>query len=811
MRRNVFILMATLFGIIAVIGIGLYVYLRSFIPNYNAALKAPGLKDTVVIERNKYAVPTIRAQNDDDLYFAWGYVNAQDRFFQMETTRRISQGRISEFAGESELTKDMFLRSVGFYEIAKRSAKALDPTIAGYLQRYVDGINYYLDTHGTPPYMQILGMQKEKWQIEDAGAVSMMLTWSLAYNMKNELLYYKMADKVGHDGVMQLVQYCAPDSPTTVDDIVSLVPSNVEAILRGGESIPPAVASINAKRERSLSAEKKLASLFDDFGWLLGTRSTSNAWVVSPQKTAHKGTILVSDMQLHFSKLPNDLYYIRVNAGDYYAVGAQVPGLPVIVSGYNRHIAWANTNNNIDIVDLFTETIDWDKKTYRHAGNEYPLTSREELFRVKGRKEPIRKTLYYAGRRPILSEVFSDLGVDISLDWMGFEELTYEGFFHLNRAHNHDEFLDGANAIRMSPTNMVYADREGNIAYRVIGSLPARKEGTGNLPANGEEVDCNWTGNIPDDEYPAVKNPPRGFIVTSNNKVVKDFPYDLNPTYYAKYRYENVATMLRDAYDIDLDYARKVHVDTHTVMANEVVPLVKRYVAIDENDADMKGAYDILLEWDGNVSKDSVAASIYNTFFVRFAYQTVVDEIGHEAASEYIGDQRLSVGRFFKLLKDDSDFFDDVRTPGKESIRDIATRAFKETLVILAKYSGSPRVEDWKWGTFHKITFDHLLGKSALLRPFVNYGPFPFEGDRQTNNRASFSEVEPPFITEQASAPRIIVVFDPEPKGYMMLATGENEYFLSEHYTDMTDAWLRHEYFCMEEEPARYKTTMKPE
>ena len=799
MRRKATVFAAVIVAILIALAGGLYLYLQSFVADYNASIKAPGLHDTVVVERNRYGVPTINARNDDDLYFAWGYVNAQDRLFQMETTRRISQGRISEFAGESELKKDIFLRAVGFYEIAKKNAETLDPRIAGYLQRYVDGVNYYIDTHGTPPYMRLLGMEKERWSIEDAGAVSMMLSWSLAYNMKNEMLYYKMAKKIGPDGAMQLLHYCAPDVPTTIDDIVTQEPAAKEIALPGGGQV-------------ELSpTEPSLAALFNDFDWLLGTRSASNAWVAGPQKTAHKGTMLVSDMQLHSSKLPNDLYYIRVNAGDYYAVGAQVAGLPVIASGYSKYMAWANTNNNIDIVDLFIETIDWDKKTYRHADNEYPLTSKEELFRVKGKKEPVSMTLYYAGRRPILSDVFPELGVDISLDWAGFEGLNYEGFFRINRARNYDEFLEGAAMVRMSPANMVYADRDGNIAYRVIGSLVARKDGTGNLPASGEEVDCNWSGNIPDNEYPSVKNPDRGFIVTSNNKVVKDFPYDINPTYYAKYRYENVATLLRDKSNIDLEYAKRVHVDTHTVMAKEVIELVKQYVTIDENDDNMKKARDLLLEWDGNVSENSVAAAIYNTFFVRFAYQTVVDEIGHEAAAEYIGDQRLSVGRFFKLIQDNSEFFDDVRTKERESIGDIATRAFKETLDILAKYSGSARVEDWKWGTFHIIKFDHLLGKSALLRPLVNYGPFPFEGDRQTNSRASFHEIEPPFITEQASAPRIIVIFDPDPKGYMMLATGENEYFLSKHYTDMTDAWLRHEYFCMEEEEAQYTTTLSPE
>ncbi|MBW2615407.1 MAG: penicillin acylase family protein [Deltaproteobacteria bacterium] len=134
--------MSIILIVILVIVIGLYVYLRSFIPEYNDEITAPGLKDAVTIERNRYAVPTIIAQNDEDLYFAWGYVNAQDRMFQMEFTRRVAQGRISEFAGESALPKDIFLRAVGFYDIAVQSMENLDPVFKNYLQRYVEGINW---------------------------------------------------------------------------------------------------------------------------------------------------------------------------------------------------------------------------------------------------------------------------------------------------------------------------------------------------------------------------------------------------------------------------------------------------------------------------------------------------------------------------------------------------------------------------------------------------------------------------------------------------------------------------------------------
>jgi len=770
--------------VIVLIASGAYMYLRTGLPDYTTNLTAASLTAPVSIERNRFAVPTVTAKNMDDLYFAWGYVNAQDRMFQMEFTRRVGQGRITEFAGEDALSKDIFLRSVRFHERAKDYAKALDPRYRLLYQRYVDGINYYLDTKGPNLYMKLLGMKKEKWEIADSVLVGAMLNWSLAYNMKHELLYHRILKKLGKEKGMELLNFSPPGASTIIDDRVASIMTTMN--------------------------EEKLATLVGEFDWLLGSRSASNNWVIGPKKTAHGGAILCTDMQVHNSKLPNDFYYIRVKAGDFEATGAQVAGVPFISSGYNKHCAWGLTNQGADMVDLFVEKINWDKKTYRHRGNDIALSAKEHVFQIK-KKGTVTKTIYYAGVKPVLSEVFKDLGFDVSLDWTGFDYFNIDGFFMINAAKNYAEFMEGAKNIRMSPQNLVYADDKGNIAYRVIGSLPVREKGTGNIIQDGERTARNWKGNIPDDKYPLVKNPPRGFIATANNKNVKDYPFELNATYAPSYRYENIARMLRDKNGIDVDYAKKMQTDTHTVLSRRIIAIVKKHVKVDAKNALNKKAYDMLLAWDGNSAIDSAASSIYNTFYVRFAWQTIADELGPELAKEYIVERYISMERFLEMVDKGSTFFDDISTPTNETVSDIATRAFTETCSLLEKQFGSKDPSLWKWGKIHKIRFDHPLGQSALLRPFVNYGPLSFEGDGETNNRARFNEVAPPYIADLASAPRMVIRFDPKPKAYMMLITGENEYFMSKHNTDMTDAWLRHEYFCMEDEKAQYSMTMSPE
>jgi penicillin amidase len=507
--------------------------------------------------------------------------------------------------------------------------------------------------------------------------------------------------------------------------------------------------------------------------------------------------------------MPNDFYLIRLKAGDFEVTGAQVAGLPFIASGYNQHIAWGLTNQGADMVDLFIEKISWEKKTYRHRGVDFPLESKDEVFSIKG-KDPVKKTFYYVGGKPILNEVFPDLGFDVSLDWTGFDAMDIQGFLRINRARTWEEFGQTARSIRVAPQNCAYADGSGNIGYRVIGSLPIRKKGTGNLIQNGEEVRRNWDGNIPDDQYPSLKNPGRGFIVTANNRNMRNYPYEMNPVFSPSYRYENIARMLRDKKGLDVEDMKKMQTDTHTVLADKVRNIIRKYVKVEESDHRMRKALELLAKWDGNIQMDAAAPSIFNTFYVRFAFLTFVDELGDDLTSEYISERYISMERFFEMVDNGSEFFDDLRTPGRESISDIATLAFKETLSLLEQYTGKKDPESWAWGKIHNIQFDHVLGKSPLFRPFVNYGPFPFEGDGETNNRARFNEVTPPFVTDLASAPRIIVKFEPKPKAYMMLITGENEYFMSKHRTDMTDAWLRKEYFCMEEEPVAYRLVMDP-
>jgi penicillin amidase len=755
-------------------------YLLSLRPNYNQTLSAPGLTNKIVIKRNRYAVPLVEAESLEDLYFGWGYVNAQDRMFQIEITKRIGQGRISEFAGPSTVDKDLFLRALGFYEIAQKEADNMFAKHRALLQRFVDGINFYQNTHQKPLYMTLLGIEPEPWTLADPLVVGMMLNWTLAYNMSNELMYYEMRKKVG---------------PEAISELMNLIPDGTPTIVDGYSGGGP--------------RETRFLANFKNWEFLLGGMSASNNWVVGPEKTSVMGPILASDPHVHGSKIPSDFYLVRLRTPEISINGGQVAGFPFIAFGYNSHLAWGLTNQGADIVDVFLEDIDWENKTCRRQGETIPLTSKTFEIKIKGEK-PVAKTVYYNGRRPVLNEVFTDIDKPVSLDWVGFDGIGVDGFFALNVAKNFQEWRWAAKKIRMTPQNMVYADRAGYIAYRTLGALPKRRPGTGNLPTPADQANANWDGIIDPDQNPSVRNPERRYIATANNLVVRDYPYDMNPTVALRYRYDRLAEMLEIQEPIDTNYMAKMQTDVQSRMVPVIKPLLENFVDV-KTDPQASEALKIVLDWDGRMETDLVAPSIYNTFIVRFMYQTFEDELGPDLAEKFVSQRYVSLERFLQLIERNSRFFDDTRTPEKESVQDIATRAFKETLTLLAEYLDDPNISSWEWGKIHHLQYNHFLGKSKLLKPFVDQGPFPMKGDGETNCRGYFYEVKPPFTATLASGLRLVVAFDPEPKGQMVLITGQNEYFLSRHYFDMAELWMEGGYFQVEDPEVIYLTELNPQ
>jgi penicillin amidase len=176
-------------------------------PQTAGKIVAPGLSAPVEVIRDRWGVPNLYAANEHDLFFAQGYVHAQDRLWQMEFNRRLGAGQVSSLFGQATLATDRSLRALRIRSAAEADWKLLAPATRAVLQAYADGVNAFISSHRDqlPVEFTILGARPEPWTPVDSIAWSKMIAFSLGQNQTQELMRTQLAAKVGAEGVRQLM------------------------------------------------------------------------------------------------------------------------------------------------------------------------------------------------------------------------------------------------------------------------------------------------------------------------------------------------------------------------------------------------------------------------------------------------------------------------------------------------------------------------------------------------------------------------------------------------------------------------------
>jgi penicillin amidase len=290
---------------------------------------------------------------------------------------------------------------------------------------------------------------------------------------------------------------------------------------------------------------------------------------------------------------------------------------------------------------------------------------------------------------------------------------------------------------------------------------------------------------------PHVLNPPSGYIVTANNKVVADtYGHLLSVEWAPRFRYERIAELIESERAHDVEGMGRIQLDTTSLLARRLCEVVVPALA-NEPDGELRQAAGYLERWDFDTTTDSVAATIYHEFLLKFAQATFVDEMGYELAKEYLADYYLWVERFVKLVEEDSHWFDDGRTDTVETRDDLAVRSFKEAVSSLKRKLGNDMTK-WQWGRVHIIAFGHPLDRSRVGKMLFNVGPFPFPGDGETVNRAT-SEFAKPYDVSMAASIRHIMDFAQLDRTLGIHTTGQSGNPASRHYRDFTEKWLNGE------------------
>ena len=789
---------------------------RSF-PQTSGTAVASGLDGPVDVVRDENGIAQIYADSASDLFFAQGYVHAQDRFYEMDFRRHVVAGRLAELVGSDALDTDLYVRSLGWYDVAAQELALLEPSSRSYLQAYADGVNAYLDGRTASELSleyALLGLTgpdyaPEPWTPTDSLAWLKALAWDLRSNMDDEITRVLASTTVTPEEVEELY----PAYP--VDEHQPILPGG--AIVSGrfdpdaqptsGAARPPfgpAVTRAVAPRLRTL------ARLHASVPELLGTGDGigSNSWVLSGQHTASGAPLLANDPHLA-PAMPGTWAQMGLHCRE---VGPQCPfdvagttfsGVPGVVIGHNASIAWGLSTMYADVSDLYVERVDGDR--YLFDGKWVEMGLREERFEVAGDDEPVVRTVRTTRHGPLLSDV-DDLAEDaageapvphppgegeyaVSLQWTALQPgRTMDALFGIDAATSWPAFRAAARKFVVPSQNLVYADVDGHIGYQAPGAIPVRRLGEGRWPVPGWDARYGWRGTIPFRQLPWALDPPEGLVVTANQAVVDPdgYRYPLGADTSYGYRSQRILDLLGTGDEWDVEGALHLQTDTLNPLAADLVPLLLR---LRLPTAYQREGQELLDGWDGTQPPDSGAAAYFNVVWRNLLALTFEDQLPEEVWPEG-GERWFAVVQ--RLLDDPgSAWWDDVDTEGAVEDRDdIVVAAMEQARDDLT----SMQAEDpgkWTWGGLHELHLtNQTLGESGIgaVEALVNRGPYQLGGGGGSVNATSWLASDGFEVTAVPSMRMAVPLDDLDAARWVVLG-GASGHAFSAHYNDQTDVW----------------------
>jgi penicillin amidase len=785
-------------GIVAILVAALlFLYRRVYLgplPRVNGTFTVRGLHAPVEIIRDAWGVPHIYAANLEDALFGQGYAHAQDRLWQMELHRRLGHGRLAEVVGVFGVSVDRIVRILGFSRAAQNDLRHQDPETLRLIEAYCRGVNAFLASGSRLPLeFTILGFQPQPWQPVDCLAWAKVLSWGLAVNWDSEIVHAAFITKVGPERAARLRGDYPAENPLVMPD------QTYETFLH------------------------RIHEQFADAGrWLQGMTlgGLSNNWVVDGTKSVTGRPLLASDPHLGL-QMPSIWYENHLVCPELEVTGVSFPGALGVAIGHNRDIAWGMTVAMLDVQDLYIEEFHPDDPTrYRFRdGWEQATTYREEIT-VRGEAEPRVVEVTVTRHGPIINEMAgSDSnGLRLALRWVGHEPSSLpRALLNLNRARNWEEFCAAFRDWNDPSQNVVYADRQGNIGYFLAGKAPIRARGMGIAPVPGWTGEYEWVGWIPHAEMPHTLNPPQHYLASANNHIVgKEYPYFLTAEALSGYRARRVVDLLNAKEKFSLDDFARMHIDQYCIPARAFCELLTRLASaildrpeLGEWRTPARAALDALGRWDGHLTADSVAGTLYEVTQY-YALRRVFEPWLGELTDYFIGVgfhpilapvvlsylDRSAVVLHEVLINDERDWFKDA--DGRPLTREqILALALRDALAFLTHELGQDMTR-WQWGRIHQAAFHHPLGIRKPLDRVFNRGPYPYGGDANTVWQASFVPKLPipPEGGFTATWRQLIDVADWDNcRG--VHTTGQSGHPASPHYDDMIPLWLKGEYHPM--------------
>jgi penicillin amidase len=758
-----------------VLKVGLTWLSRQRLPQIEGTVKLSGLSDPVEIIRDRWGIPHIYGTNLDDLFFAQGFVHAQDRLWQMELNRRTAMGRLSEIFGPLALETDRAVRTFGFNRLARTDWAGAGQTVRTMITAYTRGINAFLQNSSShlPVEFSLLRFHPELWQPLDTMAFLRLMGWQFSHGWYSQIIRAQLIEAVGEGPAAELEIHYPENNPVTL-------PAGIEF--------------------NHINLAKKLPGVHDPF---LDQNQGSNAWVVAGHKTTTGHTLLCNDIHLGI-KLPAVWYELHLVAGTFNVTGVSLPGAPLVIVGHNNRIAWGVTLAFTDCDDLFVEKFDpQNPHCYQYQDQWLDAEVISEPIRIKGQTDPHVEQVVYTRHGPIISEMVGYPAQRLALSSMALQTPSpAKGWWLLNQAGNWTEFVEAMRLIEMPQLNMTYADVESNIGYWLTGKVPIRAKGQGLLPVPGWTGEYEWIGEVPFEEMPHAYNPNRGYLVTCNHRVISDdYPYFLGNVWMNGYRARRLVDVFESKDKLSVEDFRDLQLDVFCPPGYE---FKAHLIDLDSHDLDVRFALEQLQHWDGHLTPDSIGGTLYEVtryLLVRNLLEPVLGEaltirlMGHgfnqvlSTSHEFYGHDTVSM---LRMLANPNSWWLQ-QAGGRETVLE---RSLKQAVAWLRTHLGPDR-KHWQWGRLHRVFFIHALGLRQPFDRVFNRGPWPIGGDTDTLCQTAISVHDPYDSKSWGPSYRQIIDLTDFSRSQAIYPLGQSGQLGSPHYDDMVEKWLKGEYHPM--------------
>ncbi|MFF9643427.1 penicillin acylase family protein [Kitasatospora aureofaciens] len=873
-RRARLIVIVLVVLLVAGVGYGGYrgvTAVRASFPEVDGTVKVAGLSAPVDVKRDANGIPQLYADTSEDLFRAQGYVQAQDRFWEMDVRRHITAGRLSEMFGDGQVDTDSFIRTMGWRQVAQKEYDTkLSPETKKYLQAYADGVNAWLAEHpgGEKASLEYAmlgavnsGYKPEQWTPVDSVAWLKAMAWNLSGNLQEEIDRSLLAQDFGPDKIAELY----PEYPYSRNGtIVKTGTVSGDTYRPADGSTQPGAAAGGSTAQGATTTKALMQGLtdrIDGMPQLLGRPGQgigSNSWVVAGSHTTTGKPLLANDPHLG-PGLPSVWYQMGLHcrtvssACQFDVSGFTFAGMPGVVIGHNKDVAWGFTNLGADVTDLYLEKVTG-PDTYQVDGKDEKFDLRKETIKVAGGEDRTITVRTTRTGAPLISDTSTEQqnvgkyapngssapdrgtgGYGVALQWTALSAgKTMDAVFELDKAKNWDDFRNAARDFAVPAQNLIYADAK-NIGYQAPGVIPVRGKGDGSMPAPGWDSSYQWKPDpVPFTALPYSFNPAVGYIVTANQAVVdQNYKYNLTKDWEygtrAKEITDQIEGLLRNNGKISPDDMQTLQLDNTSTMAKTLVPLLLKQQI---DDPYVRRAQDLLKDWNYHQDADSAAAAYYNgvwrnllslAFGQKFPADIRAkdncllvrqqdDPTKPDSSSKIVtqcgtrdpgkaqpdgGDRWTEVVRA-QLDKPDSSWWTYIDSQHKEQkgLDNLLKEAMKNARQDLTSLLGKD-ISTWSWGRLHKLELrEQTLGTdnssiaSGAVHKLLNRGPYRLSGGSAAVDAAGWNAAAG-YQVDWIPSMRMVVDLNDLDSSRWINVGGESGHAFHANYNDQTDLWLK--------------------